>query len=349
MKFYFANDFRDFARNRFRVSVVADVFGWSAVIHPHQITARALRHHRDESVGGSPFRRIQQRANFIAKAPVVIGRQQWRAVIMLGIIREQCQRFAVQRLHREHGQTRVHGARRANGIWTFVAGMHVRANVLHAERVDEHFVGTTNPATVEGVFPIIDHAPTDTSGLQIFHRADDRLRHARHEKHRVVCIHAAAETTHRRGSGMRVRCRNKHFVRGNSGGFARLIFRAIHQVARHHASIDDGDDEARRAVIQGERADVKSIHRIRRRAFGEHGIDEHGKIRRRDVHDAGAGAECFALRRVRDVAQSQEQSEKRRRGTAQSIEDDNDQRTFYFHTELVHRCRGRIEVETGRS
>ena len=277
---------RDALSHLLCVGVVTDLAPGRAVIHPHQVAARALRHDADERVI-----RPEHRRNVARKATVVIRRKQRGLVIVHRVIREERERLAIGALHREHGELRIDRTAGADGVGAFVAGMHVRAHVALAERVRKHFVRTTNPAAVEGVLPVIHLRPADTRRHQALDRTDDRRRDSPRQKRRVSGVHAAAQTSHRRWRGMSVRGGDQHSFRGNSGGLAGVGLRTVDEIARHHARIDDAQHESRRAVIQRERLREERINDLVRRTLGEHGVHADGKSGGRDVHRVGTGPE----------------------------------------------------------
>ena len=96
LEFYFAPDVGRLLGHGLGVGVVTDVFGGCAVVHPHQIAAGALGHHGQESVGGGARRGGKEGRDVTAKAPKVIGGDQGRAVVMLGIIGQQREGLTVQ-------------------------------------------------------------------------------------------------------------------------------------------------------------------------------------------------------------------------------------------------------------
>ena len=79
-----------------RVGVVADVARWCAVIHPHLIAARALRHDAHE-----PRIRAQRLGEMLREAAEVIRRDERRAVVVHRVIRQHRERTPIRRLHRE--------------------------------------------------------------------------------------------------------------------------------------------------------------------------------------------------------------------------------------------------------
>src|SRR5262245_3808130 len=95
------------------------------------------------------------------KTAVVIGGQQRRAVIMLREICQYGQRFASGRLHCEHRQLRVHWATWPDHIGALVARVHVGPDGELPKRIAHLTVRTPNPATVEGMVPIVDGSPPD--------------------------------------------------------------------------------------------------------------------------------------------------------------------------------------------
>ena len=79
-----------------RVGVVTDLASRCAVIHPHLIAARALRHDADE-----PRIRAQRLGEMLREAAEVIRRDERRAVVVHRVIRQHRERTPLRRLHRE--------------------------------------------------------------------------------------------------------------------------------------------------------------------------------------------------------------------------------------------------------
>ena len=68
------------------------------------------------------------------------------------------------------------------------------------------------------------------------------------------------------------------------------MFRRVHQFARDHATVADGDGEARPAVIQHETASVQLVVNVPGDTVVEVAVDGHAQARC-DVARGGAGAE----------------------------------------------------------
>ena len=273
----------------FRVSVVADVAGRRAVVHPHQVAARALAHDGDER-GGCVGGDAEFGGDVLCEAPEVIRREQRRAVIVLGVVGEERERFSLARLHREHGELRVHRAARAGHVGALMAGVHVGAHVQFAKRVAQHFVGPANPAAVERVLRVILLRPADARGLQALHRADDGRGDAPRQVARIHRVNAAAETAHRRRRGVRVRRGNEHSFHRHPRRLARVGLCAVDEVARHHARIHHAEHDARFPIVERQRLHRERVHHLVRRALREHGIHPHGEFLRPDVHGKSPGA-----------------------------------------------------------
>ena len=243
------------------------------------------------------------------EAAVVIRREQRRLVIVHRVIRQERERLAIGALDGQHGELWIDRAARADGVGAFVAGVHVRPHVALAKRVREHLVGTPNPTAVEGVFPVVHLSPTNARRSQSLGRADDGRRDAPGQECRIRRIHATAETAHRRWRGVGVRGGDEHSLRRNSRDLAGVNLRAVDEVARHHARIDDAQHEPRRAVIQRQRLGEEGIYDLVRRALGEHGVHAHGESGGRNIHRVRAGAkgEGCSIRVVEKSKQHDEQ------------------------------------------
>src|SRR5688572_3358770 len=91
------------------------------------------------------------------------------------VVGEEREGAASGSLERDDGEGGIDGAGGADGVEAFVAGMHVGADVLLAEGIGEEFVGPTNPATIEGVFVVINDGPADFSGSEAGVGLNDRF------------------------------------------------------------------------------------------------------------------------------------------------------------------------------
>ena len=174
-----------------RIGIVADLPGGGSIVHPHEISAGALRHDADEV-----FRRAKFRAQVFGKASKVVGREQRRSVVVHGIVRQYGQGLAVQCFCGEQGETRIDGTGRTDGIRTQVAGVHVGADVGGAKRVHEQLVGTADPAPIEGMVPIIHVGPAHPGRLKMLYRPEDRFGNFLWQQGGVFRINATAQTGH---------------------------------------------------------------------------------------------------------------------------------------------------------
>ena len=264
-----------------RVGIVADLLFRRSIIHPHQIAAGALRHHADKR-----FRRTDLRGEMFRKAPEIIRREQIRAIIMHGIIRQQRQRLSIQRLRRQQGQSRIHRPGRPHGIRTLMARMHVRPDVHLSKRIREHAIRPANPPPIKRMLPVIDRRPPHPGRLEIFYRRNDRFGNFPRQHRGIFRVDPTSQTPHRRRRRMRVRGADQHLVRRNARRFRCLFLRGINEVASHHASVHDAENNLHFPIIHRQRPRRQRIHHLVARTFGKHGIHPHRKFRRTDVHNA---------------------------------------------------------------
>lgn len=189
--------------------------------------------------------------------------------------------------------------------------MHVSSDVLVAERIFEHPIGPTNPASIEGVIPVIEGGGSDLDGLEILGGIDDGLGDSGWKHSGVARVDAAAEATHGRGCGVSVSGRDHHVFSGDSCRFRSDAFRLIEEIPRNHAAIDDTESDAVGSVVEREGFGEQGVDDFIGRSFGEHGVHDHREMGGGDIDDRSTCLEGSGLTKegMRGEAEVSEQSQ----------------------------------------
>ena len=222
------------------------------VVMTPDVAAAAMRHHRDEAgLAG-----IELVLKPVGKQPEVIGADVLIAEVVHREIREQPDRLAVGGLHGDHLQHGILRTARAGDVVPIRRRVHVRPHREIAERILAHEFRMNDPAAQGGVVARIGLAPADFCGLQLRERCEDGLDQFLHEKGRIDRIRIRAETAHARRRGVGVRRRDEDASPRNTCLLRSDFLGLVEEVAPHHATVHNDDDDLFLAVGKRERARV---------------------------------------------------------------------------------------------
>ena len=236
----------------------------NAVIHPHQITAGALRERADERAVAIP-RRSEGRRDELAEQAEVIRRHRGRPEVVLRIIRKQGERLSGRILDRDHRELRIDRPRRADDLLGEMPRVHVGKPRRIAEGIDNARLRPAHPAPVVGVVPVIDFPPADSGRGEALVGRHDRRRNRRRQPGRVRRIDAGSQTRKSRRGGVRMGRRDHDPLDRDAGPRRCKRLRLVDERLRHHAGIDDDQRQAHRrpplgaAVLQDDRPDEERI------------------------------------------------------------------------------------------
>ncbi len=177
--------------------------------------------------------------------------------------------------------------------------MHVRPARGIAERIDDQTFRFADPASVVGVFPVVDRRPPDPRRLQVRIRGHDRLGDHRRQRRGVLRVLAGSQTTHRRRRRVRVGRGDHHVIDADLTPLGRETFRFVDQRRRHHAGIDDDQCEPCATVVQHEPAGEESAVDVGRLLLQKAARDDPRELLRRDLDRCRPGPERRPLANIR--------------------------------------------------
>ena len=272
------------------VVVDGDRFFLRAVVHPHLVAAGALAHGADERAVA-----IALLAHFggevTAEVAIVVGGDRAGAKVVLRVVREHAERFAIERLQGDDAELRVHRTAGADDVLAEVAGVHVRTTCGLAEGIDDLLARQANPAAVVRVLPVVVAAPADASRLQRRIRRHDGLGDLRREEFRIHRVLSRAEAAHRCRRGVRVRGADHHAVHRDAALLRRDALGLINERLLHHARVHNGEGDLHLPIIEHETAHEELVRELFAPPFQKPARDDARKFRGRDVHRGHSGAE----------------------------------------------------------
>ncbi len=192
----------------------------------------------------------------------------------------------------EQGQLGIGRAGGPHDIGIFIAGMHVGAHGVDAERIRDHFVRTPDPAAAIREGMGIDLSPSGFGGHESGVSLDDGLGDLRNHLRGVGLIFSCPETQrHRAGSRVGVRSGDENMIGGQGNLFRDQRLDRLTDICGQHAGIDNTECDCRFTRFQDESPGMEGIIDAVGNRLKKAAVADRGELLRGDVDRSGPGFE----------------------------------------------------------
>ena len=242
-----------------------------AVIHPVQVATCSLRHCADRNASFG----FQALGQAVGEEPEVI-RGTTATMVMHREIGQHPERLAFRGLNGNHREFIIHRSGRPDVITVQVARVHHSPDGPVTKGVELHAVRPGDPAAAMGESGCPDLAPSDAGGFQLGMSLPDALGNLGGQEFGISGVgHGAEAVIHDTRGTVGVSRGDEDPV----GRYARLfrgqLLRFVADGPGDHATVDDGNRDARLASLEDEAAglEIPGIH-LPAPALGEPSADQ---------------------------------------------------------------------------